>query len=225
MEVFFRDDDAGWEDDRLFAMLETFAAHELPIDLAVIPDETNSSLATELLRRAASQPIGFHQHGRSHHNHEPEGAKKWEFGPARDLDTQHADLAAGREHLLELFGPDAVRIFVPPWNRCTLDTMAALTDLGFVGLSRDSGATPEVTAPLVEVPVTFDWYATKKKVPLPRPAVGELLAWSIEHDAVVGVMLHHNVTDADERREIDRLLDVLAAHPRVRAHRMVDSLL
>jgi len=34
---FFRDDDAGGEDERLFALLDLCGEHEVPIDLAVIP--------------------------------------------------------------------------------------------------------------------------------------------------------------------------------------------
>jgi hypothetical protein len=36
VDVFFRDDDAGWATDRLLALLDRFAPHELPLDLAVI---------------------------------------------------------------------------------------------------------------------------------------------------------------------------------------------
>src|SRR4051812_36039537 len=31
VEVFFRDDDAGWEDERLFELIARFAEHELPL--------------------------------------------------------------------------------------------------------------------------------------------------------------------------------------------------
>ena len=39
VEVFFRDDDAGWEDTRLLELVARFAEHGLPVDLAVIPAE------------------------------------------------------------------------------------------------------------------------------------------------------------------------------------------
>ena len=33
VDVFFRDDDAGWETDRLIAVLDMFARHDVPLDL------------------------------------------------------------------------------------------------------------------------------------------------------------------------------------------------
>ena len=45
VEVFFRDDDAGWEDERLLELIARFAEHGLPLDLAVIPAELHAGLA------------------------------------------------------------------------------------------------------------------------------------------------------------------------------------
>src|SRR5262245_42996504 len=69
LEVFFRDDDAGWGDARLLALIDRFADHGLPLDLAVIPAELSARLAAVLVER----PVGLHQHGYSHANHELEG--------------------------------------------------------------------------------------------------------------------------------------------------------
>src|SRR4051812_44895721 len=73
--VFFRDDDAGWADARLCALLDRFERHGLPADLAVIPAALDHRLAGELRRRAATQRLGLHQHGFAHRNHEPDGRK------------------------------------------------------------------------------------------------------------------------------------------------------
>jgi hypothetical protein len=67
---FIRDDDAGWENDRLRALLDLTERHALPIDPAVIPRRLTPSLAAELRTRAASDPpVGLHQHGLAHVNH------------------------------------------------------------------------------------------------------------------------------------------------------------
>ena len=124
--VFFRDDDAGWGDERLLALLDAFAERELPVDLAVIPRELDAGLARELRAR----PVGLHQHGLAHVNHEREG-RKCEFGPARDAAAQRRDIAEGRERLTGLLGDRVDPIFTPPWNRCTTDTGRVLAELGF----------------------------------------------------------------------------------------------
>ena len=83
VDVFFRDDDAGWRDDRLLALLDLFAEHALPLDVAVIPAALGEPVAAELRGRAGAR-LGLHQHGFAHANHEPDG-RKHEFGPSRPL--------------------------------------------------------------------------------------------------------------------------------------------
>ena len=155
MPVFFRDDDAGWGDARLFELLDRFAAHSLPVDLAVIPMELDRALADEL---AARPRVGLHQHGLAHVNHEREG-RKHEFGPSRDAAAQRADIAAGRERLADLLGERVDPIFTPPWNRCTADTGRCLAELGFEVLSREARAAPLDVPGLRELPVSVDWFA------------------------------------------------------------------
>ena len=81
---FFRDDDAGWADERLIALLDVFAHHSVPVDVAVIPAALDRRLAASLRRRkeADSGLLAFHQHGFAHANHEPSG-RPCEFGPDR----------------------------------------------------------------------------------------------------------------------------------------------
>ena len=76
------------------------------------------------------RPVGLHQHGLAHVNHEREG-RKCEFGPSRDAAAQRRDIADGRERLAALLGDRVDPIFTPPWNRCTADTGAVLAELGF----------------------------------------------------------------------------------------------
>ena len=78
---FFRDDDAGWEDTRLFQLLDLFAAHETPIDVAAIPRSMWRHSATRLRALVENRPrhVSVHQHGYAHENHEQVG-RKCEFG-------------------------------------------------------------------------------------------------------------------------------------------------
>jgi len=48
--VFIRDDDAGWDDERLIGLLDLLAGLELPVDLAAIPTEVGRALAREIGR-------------------------------------------------------------------------------------------------------------------------------------------------------------------------------
>ena len=211
VRVFFRDDDAGWDDARLMALLDRFAACGLPVELAVIPRSLDAGLAGEL---AARPGVGLHQHGLAHANHEREG-RKCEFGPSRGLEAQRRDIEAGRTRLADLLGDRVDPIFTPPWNRCTADTGTALAELGFRVLSRESRAAPLAVAGLYELPIHVDW------VRLAPLELGTRIAAAIEAGGPVGLMFHHAVMDDDMRR-MSELLGLLAGHERVRAERMAE---
>jgi hypothetical protein len=49
--VFIRDDDAGWDDERLIGLLDLLAGLGLPVDLAAIPTQVGPALARELCER------------------------------------------------------------------------------------------------------------------------------------------------------------------------------
>ena len=221
--VFFRDDDAGWRDDRLRTLLDVFAAREVPIDLAAIPLDATPALAAELCPRAEAGPVGIHQHGYAHVNHEREG-RKCEFGPTRDLDAQLADIRAGRERLGELFGPALQPMFTPPWNRCTPDTGAALLELGVGALSRDRTAGPLGLTALAELAVQVDWFAKRKGERLGRAAVGEQLGARATEPAPLGVMLHHAEMEDEDMAATAELLDLVCAHGGARCLSMAEVL-
>jgi hypothetical protein len=214
---FFRDDDVGWDDERLFALLDVFAQRAAPLDLAVIPESLTVALAGELRNRAESSPGHFaaHQHGFAHLNHETEG-RKCEFGPARPQTHQRSDIECGRDRLRDLLGPLIKPIFTPPWNRCAGETGDCLVELGFRILSRDATATPIRIPGLMELPIRVDWFAKRKGVRLSQEGLGELLARKINPDEPCGIMFHHAAMDEDERRATGELLELLATHERAK---------
>ena len=213
---FFRDDDAGWDDARLLALLEVFAERSLPVDLAVIPLALQPGLANELRGRPG---VGLHQHGFAHADHEPAG-RKCEFGPAREAAAQWRDILGGWARLTALLGERVDPIFTPPWNRCTAATGRCLAELGFAALSRSASASPLDVAGLYELPITVDWFAHRHGERLSRGELGERVAGAIRSGGPVGVMFHHALMDAAERRDTAALLSLLADHERARPARM-----
>lgn len=225
LEVFVRDDDAGWADDRLFALLDVCAEHACPIDLAAIPMAVSDALAAALLdRRCAGASIGLHQHGFSHLNHEREG-RPCEFGPSRPAAAQREDIAAGRRALLEKFGPALDPIFTPPWNRCTVATAACLRENAITAISRDRSAGPLNVPGLAECPIRVDWFARHKGTRLSRDAWAERVADAIaEADVPLGIMLHHAPMDREELVALAELLRYFENNPRIRRMPMRDVL-
>ncbi len=209
VKIFFRDDDAGWEDDKLFQLIDLFRKHKMPLDIAVIPCETSESLAKRLLAAFLESPglLSIHQHGLQHTNHEQTG-RKCEFGESRNYEQQFADISKGKAILERYFGEKPEKIFTPPWNRCTADTAKALRELGFTLLSRESGATPLSINGLAEIPVSLDWFAKRKGVSLLRKEIGEKLAKQIAENETVGIMLHHSVMDEKDFVFLEQLIEL-----------------
>jgi hypothetical protein len=220
VELFFRDDDAGWADERLQALLALFERHATPLDLAVIPTALSSVLAHQLRARMRDTPslLGVHQHGYAHSNHETNG-RKCEFGPARARDRQRRDLAAGAALLREQFALRADPIFTPPWNRCSAATVECLVELGCRALSRDRGAAPLDLRGLCELPVDIDWCKSAGSQAA-LPSLGRTLATSAASGRPAGVMLHHAVMTDAQLEPLGELLRLLSRHPASRCSLM-----
>ena len=215
IRVFVRDDDAGWHDERLRKLLDDFADAMFPIDLAAIPAAASPALARALVERRRLQPLGVHQHGFAHVNHEPAG-RPCEFGEARQPWAQRTDIAQGRRILLGLFGEHLDSIFTPPWNRCTAATGRSVRECGIRAISRDATAQPLNVDGLVECPIAADWFAKHRGRRLSREEWGGAFARRLEQATLpLGVMLHHAVMDDGERAAWRAVLRVLASHPKV----------
>jgi len=210
-QVFFRDDDAGWDDGRLGLLLDMFERHDLEVDVAVIPAALSRDLARDLRARGRGAGVRLHQHGWAHVNHEREG-RKCEFGGARRYDDIAVDVGAGRRLLLEAFADHLDPVFTPPWNRCTDEVAQALVERGIKVLSRDVSAGMVDRASLAEVPVTVDWFGGRRGVRWTPDELGERLAASVRTGGPLGVMLHHAVCDDTDRAAIDDLLAVVTRH-------------
>jgi hypothetical protein len=218
VDFFFRDDDAGWDDDRLFALIDVLERHRLPLDLAVIPRELTATLADSLAAQiaASGSRLGVHQHGLAHVNNEPAGRKS-EFGPGRSREDQRRDIVEGRDLLEERLPGLAQPAFTPPWNRCTRTTAELLGELGFRVLSRHDSEPSLGVEALVEVPASVDWtFAKRDGARLTFEELGALAASGARRGGPVGINLHHAEMDRDELALLDRLCTLAASHDSAR---------
>lgn len=221
IDFFFRDDDVGWSNDQLRELLACFHQYAAPVDLAAIPAAFTAELADELCAMHAAAPglIGIHQHGFAHTNHEVSG-RKCEFGTSRTGEEQYRDIQLGKLKLQEMLGSAVGPIFTPPWNRCTKETGECLRLLGFRVLSRDSTALPLALSGLTELPISIDWFAKKKGSRLSRECIGAAMAGTVKESRPIGIMLHHELMDADERHALGDFLRVVTAHPQAHCNLM-----
>lgn len=205
--VWFRADDIGVPGRQFEQMLAVFAAHQVPLALAVVPTWLTPPRweGLQAQGRKGAPLWGWHQHGWRHTNHEPTG-KKQEFGPARTAAALRADLARGRSRLEEIVGDDFLPLFTPPWNRCSRLTLEQLQGLEFKAVSRSKGAKPQAPAGLFDLVVNVDLH-TRKAINVQADWT-DLLA-DLENALIsgwCGIMLHHQRMNAAAFDFLDILL-------------------
>lgn len=222
VRVFFRNDDGGWADERLQELAVEFSEQELPLDIAVIPDAL-SDKSVEVISTLldSDSRLAIHQHGFVHKNHQLSG-RSCEFGSDRNYQQQRRDIEAGQKKLGSVFGTQVRPIFTPPWNRCTSETATALQSLGFQYLSRIVGSEP-IENTVVELPVAVDWLKKRKGVRLNSEELNEYICDLLTTDAeVIGVMLHHEHMDHDNRVLLWQFVDALRESSAVSFYSMMD---
>ena len=222
VRVFFRDDDGGWADERLRELTNEFIEQDLPLDIAVIPDAlTEASVDVIGALLEAGDRVAIHQHGFSHVNHQLSG-RSCEFGSDRNYEQQQSDIAKGQQKLADTFGTQVTPIFTPPWNRCTSDTAVALQSLGFQQLSRIINSEP-IDKAVPEIPVAVDWLKKRKGERLDTPELVNYISGLFDtEDEMIGVMLHHEHMDRENRDLLRQLIDTLRASGIVSFHSMMD---
>lgn len=224
--VFFRDDDAGFGDDRLWRLLDLFGTRGLPLSIAAIPARLDPKCAERLVRsiRTSDGLLAVHQHGYAHVNHERRG-RKYEFGPSRSHSQQFRDIREGKKLMSGLFCGLEDPIFTPPWNRCTSVTARALHELGFSVLSRESRAHRIQSRGLLELPISIDWLTKRKGVRLGKDELSLRMAEVIRTEREFGVMLHHAEMDHGEREAFEQFCMVLGRYGEVNPVSMMKTLL
>lgn len=220
LRIFFRNDDVDEDEAPLRRLLRLFLARNTPVNLGVIPGRLTAACAELLAESVDATPALFelNQHGWRHQNHEREG-RKCEFGASRTYDEQLADIARGRERMTEAFGPNWFPVFIPPWNRCTEETLRAIDHLGFRALSAKQGRSVATGYRFEEISITLDIYRWNDGARMKSPEeIAVELVGQLARRQPIGVVLHHKVMDDQAFFFLGSLMDTLAAHPAVSFH-------
>lgn len=210
--TFFRADDIGVPSANFTRLLEIFARHRTPLNLAVVPTWLTERRWREIgaLARSDAGLWCWHQHGRRHQNHQEHG-KKGEFGTDRAPGAIRRDLVQGRDRLRAIIGPELTPVFTPPWNRCSAVTLELLPELGFSAVSRSAGATP--AAPIPDLFVNVDLHTRRE----PTADAGMTALLEELRRAIAlgwcGIMIHHQRMNSHAFAFLDLLLAQIRNHP------------
>jgi hypothetical protein len=216
-DFWLRDDDAVEPSaalDRLFALT---GAAAVPVTLAVIPALVGKNLAE---RAAAESGVTAAVHGWSHENHAPSGEKRQELGPHRPADVVLAELGDAKIIVDSLFGPLALPMLVPPWNRIDEALLPSLSGLDFTVLSAFG---PAAGGPLKCLNTHVDLMAWKgeRKGKEHVDLVGEMVAelqqrLDTGNSEPIGLLSHHLVHDETAWSFLQGLFDTMAEPPACR---------
>jgi hypothetical protein len=219
--LWWRDDDAVAPTPELASLLRV--AGDVPLALAVIPAEADPELPGFL---RTIRHIAVMQHGWRHANHAAPGTKKSEFPASRPAAAVASELAEGHARLAELFGPRALPVLVPPWNRFAAEFVPLLTKIGIEGLSSMASrdALP-LAADIVQMDVHVDlvaWNDGRQFIGTEAALTGlvrHLRArrpGSAGRDAAIGILTHHLVMDRATAGFLDRLIATVERHKAAR---------
>jgi peptidoglycan/xylan/chitin deacetylase (PgdA/CDA1 family) len=216
--LWWRDDDAISATPRLSDLLRLAAG--TPLALAVIPALAEPELADAL---ADAPSVAVLQHGWRHADHARHG-KKSEYPADRSDAEVRQELAAGKARLAMLFGPRALPVLVPPWNRFAGDFLPLLPQVGIRAISAIPSRVP-LPPGLVALDVHVDpvaWRGDRGFVGEPAalgPLIRQLQARRVgaePPDRPIGLLTHHLGIDAATEAFIERLIAVTGPHRAVR---------
>lgn len=208
--IFFRADDIGPPSRNFTRMMELFIKYEIPLCLAVVPVWMTRP-RWEAMAPFLDTPELFcwHMHGYCHKNHEIEG-KKQEFGPARTRKHLEHELSQGLHRLESILKDQFFPVFTPPWNRCSIETMDCLKQLGFKAVSRSFSSRPPVPEGFLDISVDVDLHTRKDK---DATAGWAKLLKELERALSArscGIMLHHMRMDDSAFLFLEYLLERVA---------------
>jgi peptidoglycan/xylan/chitin deacetylase (PgdA/CDA1 family) len=215
--LWWRDDDATLPCAAFDRLLEVRSG--LPLAIAVIPARTNGRLADRLAREAGVSVI---QHGFSHRNHAPPGAKKCEFPGSRPTRTSIARLAHGRRRLARLFGGRFAPVLAPPWNRIDPAVARAIGAAGLYAVSGFGTGVPFIAGRQINAHLDpIDWRGTRGFIGAGAAlhTLTKCLAMRRHReiaDLPSGLLTHHRENDDAVWRFLSAFVEFTCAHSGVR---------
>ncbi|MEH6402351.1 MAG: polysaccharide deacetylase family protein [Sneathiella sp.] len=217
---WWRDDDLNEPTTAFDRLLDLRDTLDIPLNLAVIPDEVDPRIGDDLAG------CTILQHGVLHKSFAKDGQKKSEFPETRSLTECVEDLKQGKARMEELFGDVFFPVFVPPWNRISDPVIKELKTLGFVGLSRyKARVSAQPVAGLAEINTHIDpvfWRGDRSALEdekILRLCINHLKARRtgfVDKSEPTGFLTHHLIHDEKLWEVTFKLLGFLSSHQAVR---------
>jgi hypothetical protein len=215
--LWWRDDDAITATPQLSDLLRL--AGSVPLALAVIPAFAQPDLAEALTGRPQ---LAVLQHGWLHVNRGGTGSKKSEYPPGRAAAAVIAEISAGRSRLDALFGPLALPVFVPPWNRIADEFLTLLPNhriAAVSGMASQRAHPPSARLARLDVDLDLvDWRGGRGFVGEDAALGGLIDCLQARRGALrsvvrpIGLLTHHLIMDRATAGFVMRLIGLVGGH-------------
>ncbi|MFO1075160.1 MAG: hypothetical protein U1E17_21200 [Geminicoccaceae bacterium] len=215
VRFWWRDDDAGADDERLLPLLRLAERRRAPLALAVVPRWLVPATTDRVLATGYATVL---QHGIAHADHSMPPAKKIELGGRADSTALLPDLRYSRLALTTAFATRFAPVLVPPWNRIAPALLPRLPESGFIGVSTYGPRAADPSG-LTRVNTHLDlvlWRDDAKALPLSTALDWLARLVTCHGDEPIGILSHHQVMDAGAFATLDRILALVQDHPRAR---------
>ena len=224
---WWRDDDAGASHPGLERLLTLAARRRVPLGVAVVPAWLTPEVSAAL--RQAPPTVVVLQHGWAHANHESPPApghgkmRPAECGAARSVEVVLAEATDGWARLRAAFGPRALPVFVPPWNRVAPGVLAGLPRTGYRAVSAFGVAEVREAGPglrWLNCHADPIHWREDQRFAGAGPTLERLRAHlearrrgRADPEAPTGLLTHHRDMAPDFWAFVEEWLDRVAAHP------------
>ena len=130
INFWFRDDDIGYDDEKLIEMMKFFEKKNINLLLAAIPSAIDLN-TKNILSKFNNYTIA--QHGYSHINYSD--VECAEFTIDRDPFIVKQEIQLGDDKLRRIFGKKYMKVFIPPWFEIDDNTHKIINELNYMALS------------------------------------------------------------------------------------------
>jgi len=164
-KVIVRVDDIGSENQQAEALILAFCRLGVKVTCSVVPYWLTPNCIDFMLNISKQFPdlIEVHQHGYAHIDYSDAG-EEHEFGPNRTFEQQKNDILAGRRILEKYLGRLFLPVFTPPYNAFDENTLLALHQAQYYGISSYADHDPSDLLPEYSPDIDcFEWHPTREK--------------------------------------------------------------
>lgn len=204
-KFWFRDDDAGMDNNSLKNLMDYLSNKNINLLIAAIPKLSNANLKV-LLDNYDNYIVA--QHGYAHVSHTDSDSS--EYPDLRDINDIKAELIEGNQILEKLFEDKYIKVFIPPWFEVGNNTKKLLKENNYIALSNYWNNKINLDG-LIEINTQVDFVNWDDAYTFGGEefVIEQILNEINSGNNFIGLLLHHERVAKETYVFLDKLLDAI----------------